>query len=64
MDSRTVIKALEADGWYQVRVKGRHVHFKHPTKPGLVTVPHPQKDFHIETLKRIERQCGIKFRGR
>lgn len=64
MDSKTVIRILKEEGWYEVRTKGSHVHFKHPTKPGLVTVPHPTKDFHIESLKRIERQCGIKFRGR
>ncbi|MCC6621984.1 MAG: type II toxin-antitoxin system HicA family toxin [Deltaproteobacteria bacterium] len=32
----------EADGWYEVRVKGSHRHFKHPDKPGIVTVPHPR----------------------
>jgi predicted RNA binding protein YcfA (HicA-like mRNA interferase family) len=44
MKSSGVIKRLEGDGWYLARVKGSHHHFKHPTKPGLVTVPHPSKD--------------------
>ncbi len=28
---------VEADGWYEVRVKGSHHHFKHDEKLGLVT---------------------------
>jgi predicted RNA binding protein YcfA (HicA-like mRNA interferase family) len=62
MDSRTIIKLIEADGWRQRRVTGDHHHFTHPTKPGLVTVPHPVKDVKIGTLKSIERQSGVKLR--
>ncbi|MBV9829334.1 MAG: type II toxin-antitoxin system HicA family toxin [Alphaproteobacteria bacterium] len=35
---------------------------KHLIKPGRVTVPHPQKDIPIGTLKSIETQAGIKLR--
>ena len=38
MNSKDVIRKLEADGWSLIRTKGSHHHFKHPTKPGLVTV--------------------------
>lgn len=62
MNSRHVIDALRADGWTEVRVKGSHHHFKHPTKKGTVTVPHPERDFPIGTLKSIERQSGVKLR--
>ena len=41
MQSRVVIQRLNADGWYEVRQTGSHKHFKHATKPGTVTVPHP-----------------------
>jgi predicted RNA binding protein YcfA (HicA-like mRNA interferase family) len=58
MKSSEVIKRLEADGWYLARVKGSHHHFKHPTKPGLVTVPHPSKDIVTGTLRSIFRQAG------
>jgi predicted RNA binding protein YcfA (HicA-like mRNA interferase family) len=64
MRSREVIGALKADGWNQVAQKGSHVQFKHPTKPGRVTVPHPERDIPIGTLKSIERQAGIKLRQR
>lgn len=59
MDSRTIISRIEADGWYQVRQKGSHKQFRHPTKPGLVTVPHPKRDMPIGTLRSIERVSGV-----
>ena len=31
---REAIKLIEADGWREVRTKGSHRQFKHPTKPG------------------------------
>ena len=62
MKSRDVIRALQADGWKLDSVTGSHHHFKHPTKPGKVTVPHPEKDLPIGTLKSIERQSGVKLR--
>ncbi|MDE2032419.1 MAG: type II toxin-antitoxin system HicA family toxin, partial [Pseudomonas sp.] len=34
MDSRYLIGHIVADGWYLVRIRGSHHHFKHPTKPG------------------------------
>ena len=33
-----VIKLIEGDGWYLVRVKGSHRQYKHPIKKGLVTI--------------------------
>ncbi|MBP3859374.1 MAG: type II toxin-antitoxin system HicA family toxin, partial [Pseudomonas sp.] len=53
MNSRQLITAIEADGWYLVRSKGSHHHFKHPTKPGLVTIPHPKKDLLTKTINSI-----------
>ncbi|GIK80186.1 MAG: hypothetical protein BroJett024_12910 [Alphaproteobacteria bacterium] len=46
----------------EVARKGSHVQFKHPTKAGRVTVPHPERDIPVGTLKSIERQSGIKLR--
>jgi transposase len=37
---------------------GSHHHFQHPTKAGIVTVPHPGRDIPIGTLRSIERQSG------
>lgn len=62
MNSGDIIKALGQDGWARVGQKGSHVQFKHPTKPGRATVPHPKKDVPIGTLRSIEKQSGLKLR--
>lgn len=58
-DSRDIIRELEADGWYFVGATGSHHHFKHPSKPGKVTRPHPRKDLHPKTLRSIYKQAQI-----
>jgi predicted RNA binding protein YcfA (HicA-like mRNA interferase family) len=62
MKSADIIKALRADGWFEVAQKGDHKQFKHPTKPGRVTIPHPVKDMPIGTLISIEKQSGFRLR--
>ena len=57
-NSRKIIKMLEKDGWRQVAIKGDHCQFKHPIKPGRVTVPHPSKDIKKGTVMSIYRQAG------
>lgn len=59
MDSRDAIQEIEADGWYFVKAEGSHHHYKHPRKPGKVTVPHPKKDLHPKTYKTILKQAGL-----
>jgi predicted RNA binding protein YcfA (HicA-like mRNA interferase family) len=62
MKSQEIISALQRDGWVRVAQKGSHAQFKHPHKKGRVTVPHPERDIPIGTLKSIERQSGLKLR--
>lgn len=62
MSSSEVIKRLEANGWYQVGQVRSHLHFKHPAKPGRVTVKHPLKDIPKGSLASIRRQSGLDFR--
>ncbi len=38
---------------------GSHHHFKHPTKLGLVTVPHPKRDLHPKTLANVYKAAGL-----
>ncbi|HDI7688865.1 type II toxin-antitoxin system HicA family toxin [Staphylococcus aureus] len=57
--SKEVIKKIEQDGWYLVRVVGSHHHFKHPNRKGKVTVPHPKKDLPRGTERSILRQAGL-----
>lgn len=62
MDSKQIIKRLKKEGWVKVGGKGDHEKFKHPTKPGHVTVPHPRKDMPLGTVRNIYRQAGWKWR--
>ena len=62
-DSRELIKLLQEDGWVQIGVTGSHHHFKHPTKPGKVTIPHPRKDMPIGTVRAVLRQAGLLTRN-
>ena len=59
MQSRELIKIIEADGWYLVGTKGSHNHFKHGVKKGRVTIPHPKKDLPQQTVKSILKQAGL-----
>ncbi len=59
LNSRSIIKALEADGWVHRRTTGSHWHFRHPERPGLVTVPHPKRDLPAGTVKAKERQSVV-----
>lgn len=58
--SREIIKLLEQDGWYFVGSNGSHHYFKHPIKPGKVTVPHPRNSFPPKTQASILKDAGIK----
>ena len=52
---------LETDGWYLVATRGSHRQFKHPTKPGRVTVAgKPSDDLAPGTLNNIRKQAGLK----
>jgi predicted RNA binding protein YcfA (HicA-like mRNA interferase family) len=59
VNSQNIIKLLWADGWYLVHVVGSHHQFKHPSKSGKVTVPHPRKDLPMPTVKSILKQAGL-----
>jgi predicted RNA binding protein YcfA (HicA-like mRNA interferase family) len=64
MKVRQVIRLLEEDGWYAVRQTGSHRQFKHPTKPGLVTVAgKPSHDLSKKTLASILRQAQLRAWG-
>jgi predicted RNA binding protein YcfA (HicA-like mRNA interferase family) len=62
VDSATIIRILEREGWRRVGQAGSHVQFKHQERPGRVTVPHPKKDLGIGLVRSIERQSGVRLR--
>jgi len=62
MNSREVIRRLKEAGSFEVAQAGSHKQFKHPVRPGPVTVPFPKKSIPLGTLKSIEKQSGLKLR--
>ena len=60
MKPREVQRRLEAEGWRELPGgKTSHKQFKHPEKPGKVTVPFHPGDINPVTLKNIEKQSGV-----
>ncbi|HSC95514.1 MAG TPA: type II toxin-antitoxin system HicA family toxin [Burkholderiales bacterium] len=56
-----VLRMLHDDGWYLVATRGSHRQFKHPAKPGRVTVAgKPSDDLAPGTLNSILKQSGLK----
>ena len=61
MKVREAIRLVEADGWYQVAMRGSHRQYKHATKPGRVTIAgKPSDDLAPGTLNSILKQAGLK----
>jgi predicted RNA binding protein YcfA (HicA-like mRNA interferase family) len=58
---KELIGLLLADGWFEVRVKGSHRQFHHPSKLGTVTVAgKPSVDIPPGTLNSALKQAGLK----
>jgi predicted RNA binding protein YcfA (HicA-like mRNA interferase family) len=58
---REVMALVETDGWVLVRTRGYHRQYKHPTKPGLVTITgNRNRDVPPGTLANILRQAGLR----
>lgn len=61
MKTREILRLIREDGWYQVAQRGSHRQFKHPTKPGKVTIAgHPSEEMAEGTYKNIVKQAGLK----
>jgi len=61
MNVRDILKMLSEDGWLLDRTRGSHHRYKHPAKPGLVTVPgKPNDDLGPGTLNSMLKQAGLK----
>ena len=61
MKAKEMIRRIEDDGWKFARQTGSHMHFKHPTKPGTVTVPfHGSRDLSKKVIASILKQAGLK----
>lgn len=63
MNVRDAIRLITDDGWFLVGTRGSHRQYKHPSKPGRVTVPGNQSDdLAPGTLASILKQAGLKNR--
>jgi predicted RNA binding protein YcfA (HicA-like mRNA interferase family) len=60
MKVRDLLRLLADDGWVLVATRGSHRQYKHPSKPGRVTVPgKPNDDIAPGTLKSILGQARL-----
>jgi predicted RNA binding protein YcfA (HicA-like mRNA interferase family) len=58
--SSEIIRILIADGWFEVKRMGSHIHFRHSAKRGLVLVPyHSGKDLG-KLAYSIFKQAGLR----
>ncbi|MBI5014098.1 MAG: type II toxin-antitoxin system HicA family toxin [Deltaproteobacteria bacterium] len=62
MTSTEIIRRLKNEGWELHHVRGSHQQFKHPERPGKVTVPHLEREIPLGTLRSIFRQAGWEWR--
>ena len=61
MKVREIIQQLLDDGWFLVATRGSHRQYKHPEKPGRVTVAgKPSDDVAPGTLNSILKQARLK----
>ena len=60
MTAKEIEKEIKNDGWQFSRQVGSHRHFKHPTKPGKVTIPQHKGDLDKGTVNSIRKQAGMK----
>ena len=61
MKVREVIKLIEKDGWFLVRIRGSHRQFHHHLKTGTVTVAGKESiEMPVGTLNSVLKQAGLK----
>lgn len=57
---REILRALERDGWYEVRSRGSHHRLAHPNRPQKVTVAvHAGATVKAGTLQGILDDAGM-----
>jgi len=61
MKVRDVIRRIVEDGWFLVATRGSHRQYRHPTKPGRVTIAgKPSDDMAPGTFNSVLKQAGLK----
>ena len=59
MGSKDLIPESLKAGWVEVRCVGSHHIFKHPERPGHLTVPHPKEDLGKGLVQKIRKHAGL-----
>jgi predicted RNA binding protein YcfA (HicA-like mRNA interferase family) len=61
MKVKEAIRLVEQDGWYHIATRGSHRHYKHPTKPGRVTIAGKlSEDLSPAMENSVLKQAGLK----
>ena len=60
MKFREIEKLTLNEGWELVDVRGSHHQYKHPIKPGKVTIPNHRGDIPQRVVNSILKQAGLK----
>jgi predicted RNA binding protein YcfA (HicA-like mRNA interferase family) len=60
LKARELEKMLLDDGWIFIRQIGSHRHYKHPNKPGKVTIPFHRGDVDKGTANSVLKQANLK----
>ena len=56
-----LIELIEKNGWFFVRQKGSHMHFRHSEKSGTVTIPYSgNDDVPPGTANSFLKRAGLK----
>jgi len=59
--AREIAKIIKSDGWEEIKSNaGGHNQYKHPTKPGRVTIPSHGGDIPKGTVNSVLKQAGLK----
>ena len=60
MKVKDAIRLIEQDGWVQIGTRGSHRQFKHPSKPGKVTIAGKLSvEMPRGTLRSVLKQAGL-----
>ena len=60
MKAKELMRLLAQNGWKVKRVEGSHHIHKHPTLPGVISVPLHNAEVPTGTLNKILKQAGLK----
>jgi len=57
---KEAIRVVEDAGWELARTRGSHRQYRHPNRPGLVTIAgKPSDTLHPKTWASIVKQAGL-----